>query len=189
MRGRFSEDPQHVRHELAAYLAGELESAEAWRVRKHLEHCAACRSAWQRHEAALERAKDVTRELRATLPQLGRPTAGQLARIWQRIVAVYRGEIQLSSSKSLRSAGAMLVVTLACLWVAFVFGGSTSYATSAPLPPVPMELEATATPIVTEAPLTSVVQAEQQATASQTAPPFRAILSASPVPVAFELPR
>lgn len=189
MRGKYSEHTQHVRRELTDYLVGELPSAEGWRVRRHLEHCAACRAALQREESAVQRTKYVADELRATMPQLGRPSQGQLARIWQRIMAVYRGEVHLNTSKSLRSAGAMLAVTLACLWIAFVFGGSTSYATSAPLPPVPMELEATATPIMTEAPPTSVAQVEQHATASQTASPFRAILSASPVPVAFEPPR
>jgi hypothetical protein len=79
-----------------------------------------------------------------------------------------------------------LALTLVCAIVVSVFFNSPTYATAAPLPPVPAEIQATATPIYTEQPNLARTQESTQPIASRTAfAPTQPILPPMPSPAPY----
>ncbi|MBO9308849.1 MAG: zf-HC2 domain-containing protein [Chloroflexi bacterium] len=162
-----------IRRQLHAYLSGQLTPAQRLRIGRHLAQCERCYAAFQAELATV-------RHLEAYLPALGRPSAAQLARIWQNVKAQTR---QTSARRAdSRPAGALLTLTLALVCAAFIFRGSLSIAVAAPLPPSPAIARATATLLFTETPESPGV-ASIRPTASLTAAQAR-LPSAAPAPSA-----
>ncbi len=146
---------RHVARLLPAYVHGQLTKRQRDRVLRHIEDCPAC-------SAALTREQWIARELKATMPAIGRPEPGQLRRLWPRVrsqlVSVPPAARMLSSMGVL----AMLALVFA-LSVSSLFGAPT-HAIAAPNPLVPADIKATTTPVRTEDPTT-----ETELAASQTA--------------------
>lgn len=167
---------KHVRHLLAGYVHGTLSPRQRRQVALHLADCPACRAALTAHEG-------VVQELRYGLPTIGQPTRPQLARMW----AAIRERLALPGPARLPVAGlqvlgaALGVVITAAFSLSVLFGGA-AYVAAAPPPPVPAEIRATATPIVTRAPENSRTQPH----ASPTAIVYNnePIPAASPAPIA-----
>jgi hypothetical protein len=153
--------PKHVYHLLTAYVHQQLPRAQRIGVAQHVQRCAPCREALAREER-------LARDLQSTLPLIGQPRQGQLGRLWPAIWAEIKAP---RSEKGLRmpSYGMALALMLVCAFVVSVFFNSPTYATAAPLPPVPAEIQATSTPIFTEQPYLARTQESTQPIASQTA--------------------
>jgi anti-sigma factor RsiW len=162
-----------IRRQLHPYLSGQLTPAQRLRVGRHLVQCERCYAAFQAELATI-------RHLEAHLPALGRPSAIQLARIWQNVKAQTR---QASARRAdLRPASALLTLTLALVCAAFIFRGSLSTAVAAPLPPLPAVVRTTAAPLFTETP-EPLSNVSIHPTASLTAAQVR-LPSAAPAPSA-----
>lgn len=162
-----------VRRQLSAYLSGQLTPAQRLRLGRHLAQCERCYAAFQDELTTM-------RQLEAHLPALGRPSAAQLARIWQNVKAQMRQAPPRRAD--LRPASALLTMTLALICAAFIFRGSLSIAVAAPLPPLPAVVRATATPLFTETP-DPFSNATASPTVSLTAAQLR-LPSAAPAPIA-----
>jgi anti-sigma factor RsiW len=167
---------KHVRHLLAGYVHGTLSPRQRRQVARHLADCPACRAALISHEG-------IMRDLRDGLPAFGQPTRPQLAQMW----AVIRGRLAQPGPTRLPMAGLQVlgaafgVLITAAFSLSVLFGG-TAYVAAAPPPPVPAEIRATATPIMTRAPESSRTQLH----ASPTAIVYNSepIPAASPAPIA-----
>ncbi len=166
----------HVHHLLSAYVHGQLSRAERERVAVHVRLCRECR-------LALDREQELARDIATTLPLIGRPQRGQLARLWPAIWMEFRTP-QHRMSRWLPSYGMVLVLLLLCAFLlSSLFGGST-YAIAAPLQAIPAEVRATATPAGTGEPTSAGAQASGTASLSYwplASPAPRAGLLGSPV--------
>jgi len=134
----------HIRRSLDRYLRHELPPAERQRVQQHLARCAACREALQ-HESRL------TDDLRHLLRQKTTPKRGQLSRLLPAVLSAARMPRRvISRLGSYRAAFAVMIVST--ILTSAILGASVS-AVAAPLQPIPAEVQATWTPIVTEPPV------------------------------------
>jgi hypothetical protein len=172
---------KHVYHLLTAYVHQQLSGAQRVYVARHVQRCAPCREALAREER-------LARDLQSTMPLIGQPAQGRLGRLWPTIWA----EIKVPRPDKgfrLPSYGMALALTLVCAIVVSVFFNSPTYATAAPLPPVPAEIQATATPIFTEQPNLARTQESTQPIASRTAfaptHPNQPILPPMPSPAPY----
>ncbi len=167
--------PKHVYHLLTAYVHHQLPGAQCLIVAQHVQRCAPCR-------AALAREERLVRDLQSTMPLIGQARQGQLGRLWP---AIWAGIKAPRSNRGFRmpSYGMALALMLVCAVVVSVFFNSPAYATAAPLPPVPAEIQATSTPIFTEQPNLARTQESTQPIASRTA--FAPTLPPMPSPVPY----
>jgi anti-sigma factor RsiW len=169
---------QHVTHLLPAYVARELDPRRRMRVAKHLSNCAECR-------AALIRESNLARDLKATMPHIGEPRPGQLARLWPAI----RAEIARAPRRSgtlpfaslMPSAGLLMAMLLMGAFGLSALFGNPAHASAAPNPFVPSDIQATNTPVRTDSPDDRVI-ALAEPRASQTANAFN-VPMASPAPL------
>jgi len=162
----------HVTDLLSAYVHGHLSAQHRQRVTLHLRTCAACR-------AALERENAVLHDLTAYMPALGKPTPGQLRRLWPAIWSEVR-TVPRQPLRMVPSAGVLLAMLLICAFSMSALVGGTTHAMAAPNPFVPSDMRATNTPIRTDSP-EHIVGDESAPLPSQTASPLP---MASPAPLA-----
>ena len=164
----------HVRPLLSAYVNGQLDRRQRQRVAWHLKYCADCRK-------ALIRERELARDLLVYMPQIGQSTPGQLRRLWPKIRAEALGvpargyAYAQQTAKNWSSvgviAGALIIATFA---FSSLFGMPT-YASAAPNQSVPSDIQATNTPVRTDAPGTISTLA-----ALITPPPSRTAASVVP---------
>lgn len=160
----------HVYHLIPAYVHHQLQPEQAARVLRHVGVCSDCR-------AALDREQQLAREIARTMPLIGRPRRGQLARLWPAIWLEFRTPRGKRGQRWLPSYSLALgVIMLGVFAVSALFAGTTQ-AIAAPFQPAPTELRATATLTVTDQP--SVDQPQASETASVLIVP-----KVSPVPLA-----
>src|SRR5258707_8731544 len=77
----------HVYHLITAYVHHQLQPEQAERVLRHVRVCPEC-------SAALDRERQLARDIATTMPLIGRPRRGQyqdrLARLWPAIWLEFR---------------------------------------------------------------------------------------------------
>lgn len=156
---------RHVKHLLSAYVHDQLSPSRRRRVTHHLSQCEQCRAAWLRDQEAAGR-------IRREMKTFGRPDRAALARGY----GVVMGQVRLNrphlSFNWLPSLGMGLAVMLTFALLTSALIGGATYAGAAPLPPVPAEIQATWTPVVTEPPTSPTLVAaaeEARPIASQSA--------------------
>ncbi len=157
---------QHVTDLLPAYADRQLNPRRRARVAKHLSACAQCRAALT-HESRL------ARDLTGTLPRIGQPRPGQLARLWPAIRAeikrVPRRQAIQPIAALMPSAGLLVAALLIGVLGLSVLFGNPGHASAAPNPFVPSDIHATNTPVRTDSPDDGKVVALAEPHASQTA--------------------
>jgi hypothetical protein len=161
---------EHIQHLIVAYVHGQLGPRDRIRVLQHTYTCETCR-------AILDREIRVVSDLRAELPGIGLPRAGQMKRLWPQVWTHYQGAANLEQPL-LQAVGTALAMLMLCLFVSTALFGGAAQANAAPLPPIPADVKATDTPVFTDTP---------QSNASPVVPSEAANLhvkpNASPVPV------
>lgn len=101
----------YCQRRMAAYLNGELPTAARRRVARYIDEHPRCAALYRQQRA-------VRRELDATLPAFGRPSAGELDRIWSGIQAGMQPVTMSRGASPLRiryGLGVLAVITL--LWL------------------------------------------------------------------------
>ncbi|MBE2193778.1 MAG: zf-HC2 domain-containing protein [Anaerolinea sp.] len=166
---------RHVKHLLSAYAHDQLSPSRRRRVTHHLSRCEQCRAAWLRDQETVGR---IRREMRT----LGMPDRAVLARGYGAVMGQVRLNRPHLSFHWLPSLGMGLAVMLTFALLTSALIGGATYAGAAPLPPIPAEIQATWTPVVTEPPTapTLVAAAEDvRPVASQSAEMHPDVLSTS----------
>jgi len=141
----------HIQPLLAGYVSGQLDRRQRLRVVSHLKYCVDCRQ-------ALSRERELARDLSVYMPQIGQSAPGQLRRLWPKIRAealgvpargyAYAHQTAQNWSSVGVVAGALLIMTFA---LSTLFG-LPAYASAAPNQSVPSDIQATNTPVRTDAP-------------------------------------
>jgi hypothetical protein len=161
----------HVDHLLTAYVHRQLPRAQRDRVALHVRMCAEC------HDA-LEREQQMAYDIARTLPLIGRPRRGQLARLWPTIWMEFRTP-NSRTRKWLPSYSVAVVMLIACAFaISALFTGPTQ-AIAAPFQAAPTEILATPTLSHTEEAATPANKPQASETASVLSLPL-----ASPAPLA-----
>src|ERR1700674_1387138 len=145
----------HVYHLITGYVHHQLRPDQAARVVRHVRVCPDCR-------AALDREQQLAREIGTTMPLIGRPRRGQLARLWPAIWLEFR-----TSPRGKRTPRwlpsyslAVVLMMLGVFAVSALFAGTTQ-AIAAPFQPAPTQIRATATLTVTDQPATDQPQVSE----------------------------
>jgi hypothetical protein len=146
----------HVDHLLVAYVHRQLRRKEREKVWLHVTMCAECR-------AALDRAEWLARDIATTMPQIGQPRRGQLARLWPRIWAEFRTPPGKPLSRLLPSYGLVFGVFMFIAFGISSFFGDPSQAIAAPHQAVPTEMNPTNTPAHTDEPVYMLPEASETA--------------------------
>jgi hypothetical protein len=160
---------------LAGYVNRQLDRRQRAQVVTHLKRCADCRS-------ALRQEKEVAQELTAYMPRIGQSEPGQLRHLWPKIRTeafgvpargyAYANQTAHTWSSLGVIGGALLIASFA---LSALFGGPT-YVNAAPNQSVPSDIQATNTPVRTDAP-----GALSTLAALITPPPSRTAASATEV--------
>jgi hypothetical protein len=146
----------HVDHLLVAYVNRQLRRKDREQVWLHVTMCAECR-------ATLDREEQLARDIATTMPRIGQPRRGQLARLWPRIWAEFRTPPGKPFSRLLPSYGLVFgVFMFVAFGISSLFGGPV-HAIAAPHQAVPTEMNPTNTPAYTDEPLFSAPEASETA--------------------------
>src|SRR5260221_1370858 len=148
----------HVDHLLTAYVHRQLPRTQRDRVALHVRLCAECRE-------SLEREQQLAREISRTMPFIGRPRRGQLARLWPAIWIEFRTP-NSRTRQWLPSYSLAVAILVACAFaISALFTGPTQVI-AAPFQAAPTEILATPTLSHTEEAATPANKAQASETAS-----------------------